>query len=160
MEKRTRVYAAAAAAGAVTGLRSMTGPAIAAGSLASGLLTMKNPGPRWLGARSTANTLVALAVGEFIAGKVPLLPGRTTAGPLLGRFAGGGLCGAAICIANGESPWMGALVAGLAATGAALAGRELHALGTKRGKPDQAAALLEQGIAMVGGLSVIGGLQA
>jgi uncharacterized membrane protein len=139
----------------------MTGPAIVSRSLAGGLLGgMGKTGPRWFGTRSTATTLAALAVGELVADKLPFIPDRTTAGPLLGRFVGGGICGAAICLANDENPWLGALVGGLAATGAAFAGRELRRIGARKGKPDFMVALVEDVVAVGGGLSAIGALRS
>lgn len=162
MNKRTRVYAAAAATGAVTGLRSMTGPALVSRSLAGGLLggMGKTVRPRWFGTRTTAKTLAVLAVGELIADKLPFVPDRTSTGPLLGRFVGGGICGAAICVANDESPWMGVLLGGLAATGAAFAGREFRRIAAEKGKPDLPVALVEDIVAIGGGLSAIGSLRA
>lgn len=156
MEKRTRVFAAAVAAGAVTGLRSMTGPAIVSQSLVTGALgKLGRPRPHWLGTRTTAKTFAALAVGELIADKLPFIPDRTNAGPLVGRFVGGGICGAAICMANDESPWMGALAGGLAAMAAAYAGHELRALAARKGKSDLGTALLEDAVAIGGGLGAI-----
>jgi uncharacterized membrane protein len=73
---------------------------------------------------------------------------------------GGGICGAAICMANDESPWLGALVGGLAATGAAFAGRELRRIGAQKGEPDFAVALAEDIVAIGGGISAIAGLRA
>ena len=139
----------------------MTGPAIVSGSLATGMLgALGKSGPHWLGTKTAAKTLAALAVGELIADKLPFIPDRTNTGPLLGRFVGGGICGAAICMANDESPWLGALVGGLAATAAAYAGHELRALAARKGKPDLGVALLEDAVAIGGGISAIAGLRA
>jgi uncharacterized membrane protein len=155
------VFAAAVAAGAVTGLRSMTGPAIVSQSLAGGLIGgMQKTRPHWFGTKSTAKTLAALAVGELIADKLPFISDRTNTGPLLGRFVGGGICGAAICMANDESPWIGALAGGLAATAAAFAGHKVRVIAAENGKHELAVALLEDSVAIAGGLSAIAGLRA
>src|SRR5262249_28281753 len=102
MKRTTRVYTVAAIAGAVTGVRSMTGPAIVSRSLASGLFSAGKSSFKWLGAKRTANTFGLLALGELVGDKLPFMPNRTNVAPLVGRLIGGGLCGAAICASNDE----------------------------------------------------------
>jgi uncharacterized membrane protein len=161
MEKRTRVYAAAIAAGAVTGLRSMAGPAIVSRSLAAGMMgSMQQTRPHWFGTKRTAKTLAALAVGELIADKLPFMPDRTNTAPLIGRFLGGAICGAAICMANEESPWLGILAGGLAATAASFAGHKIREVAAEHGKSDMAVALMEDTVAIAGGLSALATLRA
>ncbi len=107
------------------------------------MFSVANPKLRWLGARGTTNALAALALGEIIADKLPFIPNRTSAAPLLGRLIGGGICGAAICASHHEDPWAGALVGGLAAIGAAYGGYELRRYAARKGKPDLAVAAIE-----------------
>ncbi len=121
---------------------------------------MRRTRPHWFGTRRTARTLAALAVGEVIADKLPFTPDRTNTGPLLGRLIGGGICGAAICMANEESPWIGALAGGLAAVAASFAGHKIRVEAAKNGKHEIAVALLEDSVAIAGGLSAIASLRA
>jgi uncharacterized membrane protein len=63
-----------------------------------------------------------LALGELIADKLPWIPKRTAPAPLLARFLTGGLCGASLCAAAGQSLVVGALNGGIwAGVGAFLA---------------------------------------
>jgi uncharacterized membrane protein len=53
-----------------------------------------------------------LAIGELIADKLPGMSKRTAPAPLLARVVIGGLCGACLCVAAGESLLVGALLGG------------------------------------------------
>jgi uncharacterized membrane protein len=61
--------------------------------------------------------LKALALGEFVADKLPFLPDRTSPLPLVGRAVLGGVSGAAICSAKKRPVVIGALLGAVAAVG-------------------------------------------
>ena len=107
-------YSSAAALGAITGLRSFSGPAVVANRLGS-------PG--------VARIADALAVTELIADKLPFMPDRTKPGSLVFRAISGAACGYAMAShkrrTKGEK-WMSAVVAGTAAVAAAYAGLEFR----------------------------------
>lgn len=132
-------YSTAAALGAITGLRSFSGPAVVANRLGS-------PG--------LAHLADAFAVTELIADKFPFMPDRTKPESLAFRAISGAACG--YLVANrkkrttGEK-WMSAFVAGAAAVAAAYAGLEFR----KRVKlPPLAAALLEDAFTVGSGAAV------
>jgi uncharacterized membrane protein len=54
-----------------------------------------------------------LAIGELVADKLPMIPKRTAPAPLLARIVTGGLCGACLCAAAGQSLVAGALLGGI-----------------------------------------------
>jgi uncharacterized membrane protein len=154
------VYSSAAAIGAVAGLRTFTAPAIVSWAAASGDLRVKQRGLRMLRSAATANTFLVLAAGELIADKTPYIPDRIDAAPLAGRIVSGGLCGAAICSARRESPVAGAILGGLGAVGGAFLGYHLrkHAV-RKHHVPDLGAALVEDAVAVGGGLAALAPLK-
>lgn len=138
---------AAAGLGAVTGLRSMTGIAMASRELtdrpAGELVGLR----RWL-ARDPVNiALSALAIGELVADKMPDLPDRVDTGPLVGRGVMGALVGA---VAGGEDHWMaGALVGAAASMVAAWAGWSVRKeAGWATGLPDPVIAMAEDAVAI------------
>ena len=67
-----------------------------------------------LASPKAANTLRLMALGELAGDKLPMTPNRTAPLPLAGRAASGGLCGAAVFLAEGKPAGVGAAV-GLAA---------------------------------------------
>jgi uncharacterized membrane protein len=154
------VYSSAVAIGAVAGLRTFTAPAIVSRAAASGDLRVKQRGLRMLRSTATANTFLALAVGELIADKTPYIPDRIDAAPLAARIVSGGLCGGAICSARRESPVAGAILGGLGAVGGAYLGYHLrkHSV-RKHHVPDLRAALVEDAVAVSGGLAAFAALK-
>lgn len=147
-------YTCAAAIGAVSGLRSLSGPAILAEAANRNLVKLGNTPLAWLGTGSAARTSAILAVGELIADKLPFIPSRTKAGPLAVRAISGAMCGYAVC-GKGQSKtahWMSALVGASAALAAAWAGnayrRHVHL-------PPILAALAEDAVAVGSGALVV-----
>jgi uncharacterized membrane protein len=147
------VYAGAALLGTLAGMRSMAAPAVIGqmskkGALddVSGVLTvMKGSG--------FATVSSIFAAGEFIADKLPMIPNRTDAGPLLGRALAGGLSGAVVCSARKRSALAGAIIGAAAAVGAAYGAYELRKrIGKQFHLPDMAVAVAED--AIVGALGM------
>jgi uncharacterized membrane protein len=113
------VYAGAALLGALAGMRSMAAPAVLGQLSRKGVLD-EVTGPLAIVTGSKfAPAAGVMAVGEFVADKLPFAPNRTAAGPLLGRALIGGVSGAVICSSQKRSIWAGALIGGAAAVGAA-----------------------------------------
>ncbi|MGI8575612.1 MAG: hypothetical protein ACR2MA_09800 [Egibacteraceae bacterium] len=115
--------------GAVTGSRSMMGPAFVAGRLSHS--RMVGVGTR------------LLATGELVADKLPDTPSRLAKGPLAGRAVMGGIAGAAMSRPR-------AIGFALGATGAVAGAYGLfHArrlAGERSELPDAALGLLEDGV--------------
>jgi len=92
-----------------------------------------------------------LAVGELLADKLPFVPNRTAAGPLLGRAFTGGLSGAVVCSAQRRSVLAGTLIGAAAAMGAAYGAYELRRRAVRKlHLPDVIVAVAED--ALVGAL--------
>jgi len=99
--------------GVVTGIRSMVGLAFFSDH-ANGEHAKKNPALQLLKMPQAAPILKTMAAGEVVMDKMPFMPNRTDAAPLLGRIAMGGLVGAAVS----KDKWVQGAAAG--AVGAAL----------------------------------------
>jgi uncharacterized membrane protein len=87
----------------VAGLRSLTAPAVVAWGAHLGWLNLHGSPLAFMGSTAAVTIFSLLALGELIADKLPMIPKRTAPGPLLARVVTGGLCGACLCAAVGNS---------------------------------------------------------
>lgn len=142
----------AAGLGAISGLRSMSGPALASRAAARGRLPLEGTTLAFLGSSRVSKTLVVMAVGELVGDKLPFTPSRTALPSLLGRAASGALVGAALFASDGRRAVTGAAVGSSAAVAAAFAGESLRTLaGEKTGLSDPVVALAEDAVVLFGG---------
>jgi uncharacterized membrane protein len=146
-------YTCEAVMGAVSGLRSFTGPAIVSEAAHRHILKLDKTPLAWLGSDNAAKTSLALAVGELIADKLPFMPSRTDPPGLIARFIAGAICGVAVASKRSRNEKiMSAVVGGTAAVAAAYAGyqyrKHVHL-------PPFVAALLEDAVAVSAGTAII-----
>jgi uncharacterized membrane protein len=146
-------YACEAAMGAVSGLRSFTGPAIVSEAAHRKLLHLEKTPLSFLSSGNAAKTSIALAIGELIADKLPFTPDRTKLPSLMARFVAGALAGAAVAGKRKRNDQIAAaVVGGAAAIAAAYAGNQYR----KHVKlPGIVAALLEDALAVGAGTAII-----
>jgi uncharacterized membrane protein len=150
------VYLLAFGIGFVTGLRSMTGPALVCWAAHLGWINLE--GSRLVFMESTVATysFSALALGELVADKLPFIPNRTSPGPLFGRVVLGALSGSALCAAAGYSLAVGAIIGGAGGVMGAFGGYEARARLVKTSRlPDWVIALSEDLVAVGGGLFLV-----
>jgi uncharacterized membrane protein len=107
------VFVLALGIGIVAGLRSLTAPAFVAWGAHLGWLNLHSSPLAFIGSTTAVAILSVLAIGELIADKLPMTPKRTTPAPLMARIITGGLCGACLCAATGQSLIAGALLGGI-----------------------------------------------
>jgi uncharacterized membrane protein len=107
------VFVLALGIGIVAGLRSLTAPAVVAWGAHLGWLNLHSSPLAFIGSTTAVAILSVLAIGELIADKLPMTPKRTTPAPLMARIITGGLCGACLCAATGQSLIAGALLGGI-----------------------------------------------
>lgn len=149
------VYLLALLIGTIAGLRTMTAIAAASWAAYLGYLTLNGSWLAFLGYRFTPWILSALALGEFVTDQLPFTPSRKVPAQFGARIVSGGISGAAIGLSGGT--WVGGLIAGVVGAvigtlgGAAARSRLAIALGR-----DLPAALLEDAIAIVGAILVVG----
>lgn len=152
--------------GIIPGLRSMTAPAAVSWAARLGWLHLENTWLAFMGFAAAPYIWSVLAVGELIADKLPSTPSRKAVLGFSGRILTGALCGAAIAMgapaASGSqagtgSSWIIGLAAGvLGAIVGTLGGYDFRTRLVKAvGGRDLPIALLEDAVAILGGLLVV-----
>jgi uncharacterized membrane protein len=142
--------------GLVAGLRSMTAPAVVAWAAYSGWLNLQNTPLAFMGSIVTVILFTLAAIGELVADQLPNTPARTKPPGLIARFVLGGLSGASVAAAGGESVVVGACLGAAGGIAGAFAGyqartRLVKALGVR----DLAIALAEDAVAIGAGLAIV-----
>jgi uncharacterized membrane protein len=142
--------------GVVTGLRSMTAPAVVAWAAHLGWMNLSGSPLAFMGSRWSVTLFTILALGEFVGDLLPATPARTAALGLTARIVIGSAVGASAAIAGGIFLWLGAVCGVIGAVAGAFGGyraraslvRELHV-------PDAAIAIPEDVIAIGLGLLLV-----
>jgi uncharacterized membrane protein len=135
---------------AITGLRSMAGPALLSRAMRRGDVGRLQGTPfAALDSPKVSALLRLLMVGEMIADKTPFIPARTSAPALTGRALSGALVGAALFAAAGRRPAVGAMLGVPPAIVAAYAGEKFRVRGPEKlGVPSSVLGLLEDGVVL------------
>jgi uncharacterized membrane protein len=142
--------------GVIAGLRSMTAPAFVAWGARLGWLRLEGTALAFLGSAVAAWLLVAFALGELVADKLPRTPSRTRPGPFAARILTGALSGAALTAATGASPIAGAVLGALGAVAGTLGGYAARTrLVPVLGVPDAVVALAEDVVAVGGAVLIV-----
>jgi uncharacterized membrane protein len=142
--------------GVVTGLRSMTAPAVVAWAAHLGWINLSGSPLAFMGSAWAVGIFTVGALGEFVGDQLPTTPARTAAVGLTARIVIGLLTGACLGIAGGASYWLGALIGAIGAIAGAFGGyqarvrlvRSLHV-------PDAAIAIPEDLVAIGLGLLLV-----
>ncbi len=139
--------------GAISGLRSLSGPAFVSRAASRGDLDLDGTIFALLGSPHLSKALVLMELGELVGDKLPATPSRASPPPLLGRAASGALVGAVVFVSEGRRATIGAALGSTAAIVAAFAGERLRALAVeKTGLPDPVVALAEDATVLLVGL--------
>ena len=143
--------------GAISGLRSLSGPVFVSRAASRGDLNLDGTPFAFLGSSRLAKALLLMELGELAGDKLPLTPSRTALPLILGRAASGGVVGAAIFVSAGRRATTGAALGSTAAIAAAFAGERLRALAVERtGLPGLVIALAEDAIVFLVGFRTLG----
>lgn len=144
----TNIYLKAAGIGFIAGARSMMAPALTSSYfLTHPSLFLEASALRGMAFPKTANVLRLMALGEIVGDKLPKTPNRTAPLPLGGRAASGGLCGAALFLAEGKPAAMGAAIGAAAAIASTFLTYTLrHNLVKATKLPDPAVAFAEDAL--------------
>jgi uncharacterized membrane protein len=139
--------------GAISGLRSLSGPAFVSRAASRGHLDLDGTVFAFFGSQRIFKAIVLMELGELVGDKLPATPSRTSLPPLLGRAASGALVGAAVFVSEGRRAMTGAALGSTAAIAGAFAGERLRALAVeKTGLPDPVVALAEDATVLLVGL--------
>jgi uncharacterized membrane protein len=106
----TTVLILAFVIGIVAGLRSLTAPAVVAWGAHLGRLDLHDSHLWFMGTAAAVAVFTLGAIVELVTDQLPKTPARTTPVPLTARILMGGLSGACVCAAAGQSWIAGALL--------------------------------------------------
>ncbi|HZR05812.1 MAG TPA: DUF4126 family protein [Candidatus Udaeobacter sp.] len=120
------VFIFAIGIGIVAGLRSLLAPAVVAWAAHFDLLNMNGSPLAFMGSRTALVIFTIFAIGELVADKLPKTPKRTAFAPLVARILLGGLSGACLFVATGNSLLAGALLGGIGGVIGAFVGYEIR----------------------------------
>lgn len=151
------ILLAALLIGVVGGLRAMTAPAIVSWAACLGVLPLQDTPLAFLGGRLTPWIFTLLALAELVTDQLPSTPSRKRPAPFGTRLLVGAFCGAAVALPAGFWAWglaLGLLGAWLGTLGGAAARQAMTAHWGK----DWPGALIEDGVAILPGLLVVGAL--
>ena len=104
---------AALGIGFVAGLRSLTAPAAVSWAAHLGWLDLHGSPLAFMGSTAAVVVFTLLALFEYVGDQLPKTPPRTSPGPLITRIITGGLSGASLCAAAGQSLAVGAVLGGI-----------------------------------------------
>lgn len=147
------LYIAALLIGVIAGLRAMTAPAAVAWGAYLGWIAVGG----WAGFMASVWAVAIftlLALVELVTDQLPSTPSRKVPQQFGARIVSGAFCGAVLGVASGQ--WIVALLFGAAGAvigtlgGADLRGRLAAAFGQ-----DRPAALIEDAVAILGGLVIV-----
>lgn len=147
-------FVAAFLIGIIAGLRAMTAPAAVSWAAYLGWIDLSQSWLAFLGYSWTPWIFSLLALGELVNDKLPNTPSRKVPPQFAARVIMGGFTGAALGVAGGNLTI--GLIAGIVGTvvgtygGAAVRGRLAASFGR-----DLPAALIEDAVAVIGGLLIV-----
>jgi uncharacterized membrane protein len=142
--------------GVICGLRSLTAPAIVAWAASRSWLSLLNTPLFFMGSSPAVIIFSLLAVAELVADKLPTTPSRTQGPGLLARVVLGSLSGAALALSGKQSIVAGIILGGLGGFVGAFAGYEIRRRLVQALKvPDLVIAILEDAVAITGGLWIV-----
>jgi uncharacterized membrane protein len=142
--------------GVVTGLRSLTGPAVTSWAARLGWLSLIGTPMHFMSSIITVVIFTVLAVVELVADQLPSTPARTAPVGLSARVVMGGLCGATVALAGGESIALGIVLGVAGGIAGAYGGYQARTRLVKAlGVPDFVIAVVEDIVAIGGGLLIL-----
>jgi uncharacterized membrane protein len=144
------------AIGVVSGMRSLTAPAVAAWAAHRNWLNLAGSRLAFMGSTAAVAIFTVLALLELITDKLPSTPSRTKPLGLIARFVLGALSGACVAVSAGLSITSGAILGAAGGIAGAFAGyRWRTGLVNALKVPDFVIALLEDAIAIGAGLLIV-----
>ncbi len=148
------LYLFALLIGVIAGLRAMTAPAAVAWGAYLGWIPLAGFPLAWMAAPATHWVFTVLAALELYSDQLPKTPSRKVPPQFITRVVVGAFCGATLMMPSGH--WLrGAVIGAVGAVIGTLGGASVRArLATAFGK-DLPAALIEDAVAVVGGLAIV-----
>src|SRR5208283_1004443 len=138
--------------GVVSGLRSLTAPAVIAWAAHRNLLNLQNTSLSFMGSTASLVIFGLLAVVELVTDKLPNTPSRLKPPGLIALLLLGVLSGSAISVAGGQTLALGAVLGAAGGIAGAFGGYHARTGLVRALKvPDFVIAFLEDAVAIGGG---------
>jgi uncharacterized membrane protein len=152
----THVLILALLIGVICGLRSLTAPACVAWGAHQGWLQLHNTSLAFMGSIVTVGIFTLGAALELVGDQLPSTPSRLKPPGLIARIVLGGLSGASVAVAGGQTFALGSVLGVAGGVAGTLAGYQLRTrLVRALNVRDVVIALLEDGVAIAGGLLIV-----
>lgn len=150
------VLALAFAIGVMAGLRSLTPPAVVCWMAHLGVIHLEGSKLSFMSSTAAVVVFTLLALFEIVNDKLPKTPPRTAPPGFIARIVTGAWSGAALTMAGGAA-LVGGLVAGIIGAAVGTYGGYFARTGVVKatGAPDLVIALLEDLIAIGGGIFIV-----
>jgi uncharacterized membrane protein len=143
--------------GIIAGMRSMSAPALTSSYLAQNKNLASSPLGRFA-SPTASRVLKVLAAGEILADKLPMVPSRVSAGPLVTRITSGAVSGAAVSAADKKQAEIGAVLGGVAAVVGAFGFYHLRRrIGAEIRVSDAVLGIVEDVIVISAAAAILGG---
>jgi len=142
--------------GVVAGLRSLTAPALVSWAAHRNWLNLHNTPLSFMGSTAAVAIFTLLAVVELVADQLPSTPSRTKPPGLIARIVLGGLSGAGVALSGAQPIALGAVLGVAGGIAGAFGGYEVRTRLVKAlSVPDLVIAILEDAVAIAGGLFIV-----
>jgi uncharacterized membrane protein len=142
--------------GIIAGLRSLTAPATVAWAAQRGWLHLQGTSLSFMGSTAGVAIFTVLAVVELVTDQLPKTPARTKPFGLIARVLMGGLSGAGVALAGGQSGAIGACLGAVGGIAGAFAGYWARTGAVRALKvPDFVVAVVEDLVAIAGGVFLV-----
>jgi uncharacterized membrane protein len=142
--------------GVVSGLRSLTAPAVVSWAACRGWIDLYSSRLHFLGSYVAVAVFTVFAIVELVADQLPLAPKRTAPPGLIARIVLGALCGAALAVSGAQSVAMGAVLGAAGGIAGAFGGYQVRTRLVKALKvPDFVIASLEDAVAIGSGIFIV-----
>jgi uncharacterized membrane protein len=140
--------------GVIAGLRALTAPTVVAWAAHLRWITLADTPLAFLGSPITVGILTLLALGEIFNDKRPTTPSRLIPPQFITRIVTGGFAGAALGLSHGAL-LLGLIAGAIGAVAGTLGGAKFRGLLANAFGKDLPAALIEDVIAVGGGLLIV-----
>ena len=140
--------------GVIAGLRALTAPAVVSWGAHTRWISLAGTPLAFLGSAITFGILALLALAEIGNDKRPTTPSRKIPPQFITRIVTGSFSGAALGLSH-ESLGLGLVAGGLGAVAGTLGGASARSALAKAFGQDLPAALIEDLVAVIGGLSIV-----
>ena len=142
--------------GVVSGLRSLTAPAVVAWAAHRGWIHLNHTPLNFMSSTAAVIVFTLFAVVELVADQLPSTPSRTEPPGLIARIVLGALSGAAVAVSGAQSMAIGAVLGAAGGIAGAFGGYQVRTRLVKALKvPDFVIACLEDAVAIGAGVFIV-----